>query len=162
LHELLMKQDQMSMAASIESRVPFLDHKLVEFAARMPERMKIRGLTTKYVLRKCMEGILPAEILSRKKMGFPVPVGAWLRGPYRHVLDEFVIGPRALARGLFNEAALRRIVISHASGEMNHSERLWALINLEMWQRMRLDHESIDDLRAAVAGPAARPFALSA
>jgi asparagine synthase (glutamine-hydrolysing) len=162
LHELLMKQDQMSMAASIESRVPFLDHKLVEFAARMPERMKVRGMTTKYVLRKCMEGILPPEILTRRKMGFPVPIGAWLRGPYRHVLDEFVVGPRALARGLFDENALRRLVASHTSGEMNHAERLWSLINLEMWQRMQLDREPVDDLRAAVARPTASSFALSA
>ena len=88
LHELLMKQDQMSMAASIESRVPFLDHKLVEYTARMPERMKLRrGRTTKYVLRRAMKGVLPEAILKRGKMGFPVPVGKWFRGEYRHMLD---------------------------------------------------------------------------
>jgi asparagine synthase (glutamine-hydrolysing) len=163
LHELLMKQDQMSMAASIESRVPFLDHELVEFAARLPDRMKVRGLTTKYVLRQCMTGILPAEILSRKKMGFPVPVGAWLRGPYRFVLDELVLGPRALARGLFDGAALRRLVASHSSGEANHAERLWSLINLELWHRLQLDGESVDDLRAVVARPrTTTTFAMSA
>jgi asparagine synthase (glutamine-hydrolysing) len=162
LHELLMKQDQMSMAASIESRVPFLDHPLVEFAARMPENMKVRGMTTKYVLRKIMTGVLPPEILTRRKMGFPVPVGAWLRGPYRHVLDELVLGPRALARGLFDETALRRLVASHTSGEQNHSERLWALINLEIWQRMQFDGEPLDDLRSAIARPAAVTFAMSA
>ena len=79
-----MKQDQMSMAASIESRVPFLDHKLVEFAAGLPSRMKLRGLTTKYILRKAMAGVLPDEILRRRKMGFPVPIGAWLRGHVQH------------------------------------------------------------------------------
>ena len=161
LHELLMKQDQMSMAASIESRVPFLDHTLVEFCARMPEHMKVRGMTTKYVLRKAMANVLPAEILSRRKMGFPVPVGAWLRGPYRHVLDEFVTGPRALARGLFDANALRLLVAGHVSGEQHHAERLWSLINLEMWQRMRFDGESLDDLRAAVAAPFTRSFAMS-
>ena len=161
LHELLMKQDQMSMAASIESRVPFLDHKLVEFAARMPERMKVRGMTTKFVLRKIMTGVLPPEILTRRKMGFPVPVGAWLRGPYRHVLDELVLGPRALARGLFDEAALRRLVLSHTSGEANHSERLWALINLELWQRLLVDGEPVLDLRAVVARPASFSLAMS-
>ncbi|HEX7316012.1 MAG TPA: asparagine synthase C-terminal domain-containing protein, partial [Pyrinomonadaceae bacterium] len=90
LHELLMKQDQMSMAASIESRVPFLDHKLVEFTARLPERLKLRGWTTKYVPRRAMKGVLPEAILTRPKMGFPVPLGAWLRGRYRNVLDEYV------------------------------------------------------------------------
>ena len=161
LHELLMKQDQMSMAASIESRVPFLDHPLVEFAARMPESMKVRGMTTKYVLRKIMAGVLPREILDRRKMGFPVPVGAWLRGPYRHVLDEFILGPRALARGLFDEGALRRLVASHTSGEANHSERIWSLINLEMWQRMQFDGEPCNDLRAAVVRPTSVTFAMS-
>jgi len=162
LHELLMKQDQMSMAASIESRVPFLDHKLVEFAARMPESMKVRGMTTKYVLRRIMSGVLPPEILSRRKMGFPVPIGAWLRGPYRHVLDEFVLGHRALARGLFDEEALKRLVASHVSGEANHSERLWSLINLEMWQRMQFDGEPWEDLRASVSRSASLTFAMSA
>jgi asparagine synthase (glutamine-hydrolysing) len=163
LHELLMKQDQMSMAASIESRVPFLDHELVQFAATLPDRLKVRGLTTKYVLRKCMTGVLPEEILSRKKMGFPVPVGAWLRGPYRFVLDELVLGARALDRGLFDEGALRRLVASHVSGEANHAERLWSLINLELWQRLQFDGEPMDDLRATVARPrTAASFAMSA
>ena len=147
LHELLMKQDQMSMAASIESRVPFLDHPLVEFASRLPERLKLRGLTTKYVLRETMRDQLPPEILKRKKMGFPVPVGAWLRGSFRPILDEFVLGPRAVARGLFEPAALRTIVASHASGEQNHSERLWSLINLEVWQRIFLDGEPVETIR---------------
>ena len=96
LHELLMKQDQMSMAASIESRVPFLDHPLMEFASQLPRRMKLRGPTTKYVLREAMRGFLPNEILSRPKMGFPVPVGAWFRTSFRPLLDESCsgIGPR--------------------------------------------------------------------
>ena len=141
LHELLMKQDQMSMAASIESRVPFLDHPLVEFAATLPERMKLRGLTTKYVLREAMRDMLPPEILSRKKMGFPVPVGAWLRGPWRSLIDEFVLGARSRSRGIFEEGALRRLAASHASGEANQGQRLWALINFEIWQRLFLDGE---------------------
>src|SRR5205085_7699672 len=78
LVELLMKQDQMSMAASIESRVPFLDHKLVEFAARLPDSWKLSGWTTKRILRESMKGLLPASILNRPKMGFPVPLGSWL------------------------------------------------------------------------------------
>jgi asparagine synthase (glutamine-hydrolysing) len=91
LHELLMKQDQMSMATSIESRVPFLDHKLVEFTARMPDTMKLRGGTTKFVLRESMKGVLPERILSRSKMGFPVPIGRWFRGPFKSIIDEYVL-----------------------------------------------------------------------
>ncbi|MGH9844806.1 MAG: asparagine synthase (glutamine-hydrolyzing), partial [Blastocatellia bacterium] len=127
LHELLMKQDQMSMAASIESRVPFLDHELVEFAARMPVKMKLHGWTTKYVLRQAMRGLLPPEILTRKKMGFPVPVGSWLRGPFSWVLDEYVLSARARERGIFHPEFVREIVARHQAGE-NHMERLWMLI----------------------------------
>jgi len=140
LHELLMKQDQMSMAASIESRVPFLDHKLVEFAARMPDTMKLRGWTTKYVLRRAMRGVLPPRILTRKKMGFPTPVGSWFRGPFRRVMDEYVLSERALARGVFDPSYAREIVARHAAGE-NHTERLWMLVNFEIWQRRFFDEE---------------------
>ena len=149
LHELLMKQDQMSMAASIESRVPFLDHPLVEFTARLPERLKLRGLTTKYVLRQAMKDDLPAEILSRRKMGFPVPVGSWFRGRYRHLVDEYVLGERAAARGLFAPEAVRRLVDEQMAGHMNHAERLWALVNTEIWHRLFIDGEAAADIGAA-------------
>ncbi|CAN5342773.1 asparagine synthase (glutamine-hydrolyzing) [soil metagenome] len=140
LHELLMKQDQMSMAASIESRVPFLDYKLVEFSARMPRIMKLRGNTTKWILREAMKGILPAEILDRPKMGFPVPIGNWFRGPFKHIVDEYVLGKRALARGIFDETYLRQLVARHDAGE-NHDERIWSLVNFEIWQRGFIDGE---------------------
>ncbi len=140
LHELLMKQDQMSMAASIESRVPFLDHKLMEFSAQMPDNLKLRGKTTKFVLREAMRGILPDEILTRKKMGFPVPIGKWFRGEYKHLIDEFVLSERALSRGIFEADFVRNLVEHHRQGE-NHDERLWALLNFEMWQRQFLDDE---------------------
>ena len=149
LHELLMKQDQMSMAASIESRVPFLDHPLVEWVAKLPESMKLRGVTTKWILREAMRGRLPNEILDRKKMGFPVPVAPWLRGSWRFLLNEYVLGERAKARGLFNESELRRLVAEHDAGVRNHAERLWALINLEVWQRVFLDGEGRDMRLAA-------------
>jgi asparagine synthase (glutamine-hydrolysing) len=140
LHELLMKQDQMSMAASIESRVPFLDHKLVEFATRLPVDMKLRGATTKHVLRKAMTGVLPEQILTRKKMGFPVPVGDWLRGAFRPIVDEFVLSDRVRARGLFNHEFVRTLVARHDAGE-NHTERIWMLLNVEIWLRRFLDGE---------------------
>ena len=139
LQELLMKQDQMSMAASIESRVPFLDHKLVELTARLPERMKLRGMTTKYILRESMKGILPDAILTRPKMGFPVPIAAWFRGPYSYLLDEFVLSSRALERGIFDAGYVRDLVRRHRTGGENHDERLWALVNFEMWQRRFFD-----------------------
>ena len=142
LHELLMKQDQMSMAASIESRVPFLDHKLVEFSAALPERLKLRGATTKYILRESMKGLLPEAILSRPKLGFPVPVGAWFRGAFRNVVDEYVLGERAVSRGIFEPSFVRSLVRGHQDGGEDHSERLWALVNFEIWQRQFFDGDS--------------------
>jgi asparagine synthase (glutamine-hydrolysing) len=143
LHELLMKQDQMSMAASVESRVPFLDHKLVEFTSSLPERLKLNRWTTKYVLRQSMKGVLPEQILTRPKMGFPVPIGSWFRGAYAHVLDEYVLGSRARERGIFNPQFVRALVNQHQHGAANNSERLWSLVNLEMWQRRFIDGEDI-------------------
>jgi asparagine synthase (glutamine-hydrolysing) len=140
LHELLMKQDQMSMATSIESRVPFLDHELVEFTAKMPDAMKLRGSTTKYVLRESMKGVLPEKILSRSKMGFPVPISRWFRGPFKSVIDEYVLSDRALSRGIFAPDFVRGIASLHQSGE-DHSERLWALLNFEIWLRQFFDGE---------------------
>jgi asparagine synthase (glutamine-hydrolysing) len=150
LHELLMKQDQMSMAASIESRVPFLDHPLMEFAARLPQRMKLRGLTTKYILRRAMQGTLPEQILTRRKMGFPVPVGRWFARDYRHLLDEYVTGQRAANRGLFDPTYVRTLVAEHERGHANHAERLWALVNTEIWQRIFLDDEPVSDVAAGM------------
>jgi asparagine synthase (glutamine-hydrolysing) len=141
LHELLMKQDQMSMAASIESRVPFLDHPFAEWVAKLPVNMKLRGHTTKWILREAMKGRLPREILSRRKMGFPVPVGAWLRGRWRPLLDEYVLGGRASERRLFDSHAVSTLVAEHLAG-VNHSERLWALLTFELWCRIHLDGET--------------------
>lgn len=142
LHELLMKQDQMSMATSVESRVPFLDHKLVEFTCSLPERLKLRGGTTKYILRESMKGVLPQQILSRSKMGFPVPIGSWFRGGYRSIIDEYVLSERAISRGIFNTDIVREIVRRHQEGGENHDERLWSLVNFEIWQRQFFDGEA--------------------
>ncbi len=130
------------MAASIESRVPFLDHKLVEFTAKMPTRMKLRGKTTKWILREAMRDVLPPEILTRKKMGFPVPFGNWLRREFRFIVDEFVLSERALNRGVFNADFVREIVARHNAGE-NHDERMWFLINFEIWQRQFIEGEKL-------------------
>jgi asparagine synthase (glutamine-hydrolysing) len=141
LVELLMKQDQMSMAASIESRVPYLDHELVEHVVSLPARFKLRGLTTKAVLRRAFADGVPSEILRRKKMGFPVPIGRWLRGPFWPVVEELVLSPRALRRGFFEPSVLRRLAVEHRSEVREHGDRLWLLLNLEIWQRIFLDGE---------------------
>lgn len=134
----------MSMATSIESRVPFLDHKLVEFTAKLPERLKLRGSTTKYVLRESMKGLLPDTILNRPKMGFPVPIGSWFRGAYKSIVDEYVLGERALSRGIFDPEYVKTLVHRHQVVGEDHSERLWSLVNFEMWQRQFFDQEEFD------------------
>jgi asparagine synthase (glutamine-hydrolysing) len=158
LVELLMKQDQMSMAASVESRVPFLDHPFVEYVATMPSRYKLRGWQTKAVLREALRDLIPRAILNRPKAGFPTPLGRWLRGPFHQLAREFVCGPRALERGLFNAAALRRMVEEHRSGKADHGDRLWLLINLEMWQRVFLEGEAPAELHK----PGGRVIAVAA
>ncbi|HEY0961591.1 MAG TPA: asparagine synthase (glutamine-hydrolyzing) [Pseudomonadales bacterium] len=146
LVELLMKQDQMSMAASIESRVPFLDHRLVEQVATIPSHEKLRFWQTKALLRDAVKDLVPRAILERKKMGFPVPTSDWLRGKYWPVVEEFVLGGRALERGHFNADVVQRLAQDHRSGRADNGERLWLLINLEMWQRIFLDGEKPADL----------------
>jgi asparagine synthase (glutamine-hydrolysing) len=143
LHELLMKQDQMSMAASIESRVPFLDHKLVEFTAKMPTRMKLRGRDTKWILREAMKGILPEEILNRPKMGFPVPMESWLKNEFNSFVNEYVLSERVLNRGIFNPDFVRELTAKHNKGE-DHANQLFRLINFEMWYRIFIENEGVE------------------
>jgi asparagine synthase (glutamine-hydrolysing) len=146
LVELLMKQDQMSMAASIESRVPFLDHHLVEHVATIPACFKVSRGRTKLVLRKALEGLVPPEILTRRKMGFPVPISNWLRTAFSPIVDEFVLSERTARRGLLSANVLRRLVERHRRGVEDHGDRLWLLVNLEIWHRMFIDGESARDV----------------
>ena len=146
LVELLMKQDQMSMAASIESRVPFLDHHLVEFAAALPPRMKLRGFTTKWILREAVKSILPARILSRPKMGFPVPFALWLRGDGAGLARDVLLDTRTRQRGITNPAAVASLIDAHASGAMDGGDALWSLMNLELWYRTFIDGGGVQTL----------------
>ena len=146
LVELLMKQDQMSMATSIESRVPFLDHKLVEYAAALPDDWKLQGWTTKRVLREAMKGLLPESILNRPKMGFPVPFAGWTRGAWNRVLREVLLDRRSRERGLIDPMAVDRLLRDHRMGRTEGGDRLWTLLNLELWHRTFIDHEGVQTL----------------
>jgi asparagine synthase (glutamine-hydrolysing) len=148
LVELLMKQDQMSMATSIESRVPFLDHKLVEFAAQLPDEWKLSGLTTKRVLREAMKGLLPESILNRPKMGFPVPFGVWMRGRWNAVARDVLMDRRSLERGIVEPSAVDRLLRDHADGRTEGSDRIWSLLNLELWHRTFIDNDGPQTLPA--------------
>jgi asparagine synthase (glutamine-hydrolysing) len=141
LVELLMKQDQMSMAASVESRVPFLDHKLVEFAATIPAEYSIDGLAGKAILKSAAEDLLPHDIIYRKKMGFPTPWAYWLAGPQLDELQKMLLEPRSLQRGFFKKAAMERMFAEHRAGRRDHGNRIWRLLTLETWQRVFIDRE---------------------
>jgi asparagine synthase (glutamine-hydrolysing) len=149
LHELLMKQDQMSMAASVESRVPFLDDRLVARLASLPSGVRLPAWRTKVLLRRAVSDLVPRAILTRRKMGFPVPLDRWFRNGGAHLVDEFVLSPRALARETFRPTALRRLVDAHRSGRAAYGEPLWLLVNLEIWRRIFCDRE---DPAAVMAG----------
>jgi asparagine synthase (glutamine-hydrolysing) len=141
LIELLMKQDQMSMAASLESRVPFLDHELVEFTAQIPAKHQIRGMAGKFVLKDAVTDLLPAQIIQRKKMGFPTPWEYWLAGPKLQEIETLLLESRSSERQLFREDAVRRIFAEHRAKRRDHGNRIWRLLNLELWQRIFLDGE---------------------
>jgi len=145
LVELLMKQDQMSMAASVESRVPFLDHRLVEFTASIPAKYATQGMAGKFILKAAVEDLLPHSIVYRQKMGFPTPWSYWLAGPMQDRLQRLLTEPRTLERGLFRPEALQRMFAEHAAGRRDHGNRIWRLLNLELWFRVCVERESTPD-----------------
>ena len=138
-NDLLVKVDIATMAVSLEARSPFLDHHVIEFAASLPEKLKLRGLTTKYLLKRMLKKLLPAENLGRKKMGFGVPIGHWFRGGLQPFLRETVLSERALKRELFKPEVVRQMVELHARGERDYSHQLWTLLMLELWFRKFID-----------------------
>ena len=146
LVELLMKQDQMSMSMSIESRVPFLDHKLVEFAARLPDRLKLTGFNTKRILRDAVRTMLPETILTRPKMGFPVPFPRWVRGAWNGVAREVLLDRRTRERGLIKANAVENLLDAHRDGRCPGGDAIWALLNLELWYRTFIDADGVQTL----------------
>jgi asparagine synthase (glutamine-hydrolysing) len=138
-NDLLVKVDIASMAASLEARSPFLDHHVIEFAASLPENLKLRGLTTKYLLKRVLTRLLPAENLKRRKMGFAVPIGRWLRDEMQGFMRETLLSERALNRGLFKPHAITRLVEQHTSGERDYAHQLWTLLMLELWFQRFID-----------------------
>jgi asparagine synthase (glutamine-hydrolysing) len=141
LVELLMKQDQMSMAASVESRVPFLDHSLVEFTASIPAKYATRGMAGKCILKAAVQDLLPNSIVHRQKMGFPTPWAYWLAGPQLEHLEYSLLEPRTMERGLFRADVLKRLFAEHRTGHRDHGNRIWRLLNLELWLRVCVDRE---------------------
>jgi asparagine synthase (glutamine-hydrolysing) len=149
LVELLMKQDNTSMAASIESRVPFLDHVLVEFATNIPRKFQLQGLSGKRILKKAVQDLLPHEIIYRKKLGFPTPWSRWLKGPQLQEIRDLLLEPRSMDRKLFNRAAIERLFDEHKAGHIDHYDRIWRLLNLELWHRVCVEGDDREMLATA-------------
>jgi len=137
--DILTKVDRMSMAHSIESRVPLLDNHVIDFAASLPAHFKIRDGRRKHVLKRVAAGVLPADILNRPKQGFGVPMSVWFRGGLRELFTDTLLSPRAIQRGYFQPAFIRRLIDEHVSGKRNHDFRLWQLVVFERWLDLYAD-----------------------
>jgi asparagine synthase (glutamine-hydrolysing) len=163
--DILTKVDRMSMAVSLESREPLLDHRLLEFAARVPASLKLRDGVSKFLLRRLLAARLPPTVLARGKQGFEAPICEWLRGPLQPMLHDLVGGKRSLERGVFAPTVVRRLLDEHKRGVADHRHRLWQLLMLELWFERFVDQDSWPTwqgpgTRAAVA--AAAPAAAAA
>jgi asparagine synthase (glutamine-hydrolysing) len=123
---------------SLEVRVPFLDHKLVEFVSTIPSQLKLKGWEKKHILIKSLEGVLPHSILNRRKQGFSIPLNRWLQGPLRDLLRSHLATSAIREIGLFNPVAIDRLLDEHDRGVHNHETQLWALLTFVMWRKAYL------------------------
>ncbi|MFL5625566.1 MAG: asparagine synthase (glutamine-hydrolyzing), partial [Ktedonobacteraceae bacterium] len=147
---LLMKGDKMTMAASLEARIPLLDYKLVEYAASIPSNVKIRPFKAKYLLKRAYADFLPEPILTRKKMGFNVPTGVWMREGQRHLITSLLLSERARSRGFLNDAFVARLLRDHLEGRTNYQAQLFILASLELWFRVFIDGSSLEYPQASL------------
>jgi asparagine synthase (glutamine-hydrolysing) len=150
LVELLMKQDQMSMACSIESRVPFLDHEFAAFATTVPDNLKIRKGAGKYILKKAVEGLLPNDIIYRRKMGFPTPLRDWLRDERAGSLFMRLTDRRGFLAQYIDPDAVQGLVDRHRSGFEDGTERLWRLINFQIWGDVFFNRTPVETIAETV------------
>ena len=150
--DLLLLTDKMSMATSLECRVPLLDHNLVELAARMPQEVKVRGGRLKHAMKEAVTHLLPAEVLERKKRGFGAPMGAWLRQELAPMMHELLSETTVRQRGLLDPAAVQALIAAHEARRVDGTDRLLALTNLEIWSRLYIDGRSVQDVSEELHG----------
>jgi asparagine synthase (glutamine-hydrolysing) len=142
-----MITDRMTMAHGLEARSPFMDHRLAEFAAHLPSSLKIRGRNLRYIQRQLAARYLPPEILSRSKQGFSSALPYILRDEYRTMYQHFLRDAELVKAGIFERCAIERLLQEHLAGRIDHGNRLWLLINSEVWYRMMIQGRSRDELR---------------
>jgi asparagine synthase (glutamine-hydrolysing) len=136
----LITTDKTSMAANLEVRVPFLNRHMIEFAARMPPELKLRGFKRKYILKRSLEKLLPRDVVWRKKAGFGAPIRSWLRGPLRPLVDDLLSDEAIKKRGLFRPEEVRRVIDANLSGLQDYNLQVFQLLNLELWHRQFIDY----------------------
>jgi asparagine synthase (glutamine-hydrolysing) len=149
---LLMKGDKMTMAASLEARIPLLDYKLIEYAASIPSQLKIRGFKAKYLLKRAFADFLPEPILTRKKMGFNVPTGIWFREGQRRIITQLLLSERIRERGYFNQDYIAYMVREHLEGRTNFQAQIFTLASLELWFRIFIDSPQLAIPECSVEG----------
>jgi asparagine synthase (glutamine-hydrolysing) len=152
----LAYSDKLSMACSIEVRVPFLDNEVVDFLSEVPPSLKIHHFTQKYLLKRSMDGILPSSVIHRRKAGFGLPVRAWLQGELRAMTRDLLSPERLRQRGQLNAQAVDRMLQENETGKVDHTYRIWALLTMEIWQQTFLEFSyegsrlsSLDPVRSA-------------
>jgi asparagine synthase (glutamine-hydrolysing) len=149
--DLLMLTDRMSMATSLECRVPFLDDQLLNLASSMPSEMKVRGTKLKYALKESLRGVLPDEIIDRKKRGFGAPVGGWFKNELSGYLDSALSKDRVNERGIFDWAEIESIKTDHRENREDYTDHLLSLMNFELWSQLYLDGDSPETVSARLA-----------
>ncbi len=153
--DLLLLTDKMSMAHSLECRVPLLDERLVRLAARMPDRLRVNGRQTRFGIKQALRDLLPDTILDRKKRGFGAPVGSWLKQELEPLLSYLLSAESVEARGILRADTVRQIIHAHRENRADHTDHLFALITLEIWQRIFLDRQDVNDLSAELTAAVA-------
>ena len=138
-NDLLVKADMATMACSLETRSPFLDHKLMDFAASLPSEYKMKRFIKKYILKKAIKDIVPPANIHRKKMGFGVPIGKWFRNELKDFVRDILLSKKSVERGYFKAEYLEKMVNDHISGKGNYAAQLWALLMLELWHKKFID-----------------------
>lgn len=156
--DILVKGDRMSMGAGVEARVPFLDHRVVEFAARLPRQLKVNGLRSKVLLKRLAERYLPRQVIYRRKVGFTVPLTRWFTGSWRTLLADVLLSPRCLDRGYYDADAVRAILAGHLERRVDREQGIWLLLALELWHRLFVDDDGSAAALARVEADLERPL----
>ena len=146
---LLTKVDRAAMAHGVESRAPFLQHTMIEFALALPDEAKLRGRTSKWALKRAAQGLLPEGLLARRKQGFSPPFSAWARGALRHEVDARLSTERIERAGVLDPVRTRALLADHVAGRVERGRTLWTLLSLQMWAERRLTHDAEAPERAA-------------